>query len=51
MVTYDQQVKVADSPKVSLKKILEITNSFWRYAELNRLLVGSSEIPFLWQLQ
>ena len=48
MVTCDQQVKVADSPKVSLKKILEI---FWRYAELNRLLVGSSEIPILWQLQ
>ena len=51
MVTCDQQVKVADSPKVSLKKILEITNSVWRYAELNRLLVGSSEIPILWELQ
>ena len=51
MVTCDQQEKVAYSPKVSLENFLQITNSFWRYAELNRLLVGSSEIPILWELQ
>ena len=40
MVTCDQQ-----------ENFLQITNSFWRYAELNRLLVGSSEIPIIWELQ
>ena len=51
MVTCDQQEKVAYGPKVSLENFLQIRNSFWRYAELNRLWVGWSEIPFLWELQ
>ena len=50
-MTCDQQEKVAFSPKVSLENFLQITNEFWRCAELNRLLVGSSEIPILLELQ
>ena len=51
MVTCDQQEKVAYSPKVSLENFLQLTNKFWRYAELNSLWVGWSEIPILWELQ
>ena len=45
MVTCDQQEKVLSSQNVLLWIFLQIINSIWRYAELNRLLVGSSLIP------
>ena len=51
MVTCDQEEKVAYSPKVSLKKFLQIINLFLRYAELNRLWVGSGLIPLNIELQ
>ena len=47
MVTCDQQEKVSYSQKVSLGNFLQITNELRRYAEINRLLLGSSEIPIL----
>ena len=50
-MTCDRQEKVLSSPKVLLRNFLQIRNSFWRYAEINRLWVGSSEIPILWELQ
>ena len=50
MGTCDRQEKVSSSPKVLLGNCLQIRNLFWRYTELNRLWVGSSEIPILWEL-
>ena len=51
MVTCDQQEKVSSSQKVLLWIILQIRNLIWRYAVLNRLLVGSGLIPLNIQLQ
>ena len=45
-MTCDRQEKVAYSPQVSLESFLQITNSFRRYSELNRLWVGWSKFPF-----
>ena len=45
MVTCDQQEKVSSSQKVFPWLFLEIRNVIRRYAELNRLLVGSGLIP------
>ena len=45
MVTCDQQEKVLSNQNVLLWFFLEIRYSICRYAELNRLLVGSSLIP------
>ena len=45
MVTCDQQENVLSSQKVLLWIFPEIQNLFWRYAELNRLLVGTGQIP------
>ena len=45
MVTCDQKEKVLSSPNVLLWIFLEIIYLIWRYAELNRLFVGSSLIP------
>ena len=44
MVTCDQQKKVLSSQIVLLWIFLEIKYLIWRYAELNRLLLGSSLI-------
>ena len=45
MVTCDQQEKVFYSQNVFLWIFLQIRYLIWRYAESNRLLVGSSFIP------
>ena len=50
-MTCDQQKKVLSSQKVLLWIFLQIRNFIWRYAELNRLLVGSGLIPFNIELQ
>ena len=44
MVSCDQQENVLYSQKVLLWIFLQIRNLIWRYAELNRLLVGSGLI-------
>ena len=46
MVTFDQEEKVLYSQNIFLWIFLEKRYLIWRYAELNRLLVGSSLIPF-----
>ena len=46
MGTCDQQEKVSSSQNVLLWIFLEIRYLIWRYAELNRLLVGSDPIPW-----
>ena len=51
MVTCDQQKKVLSSQKVVLWIFLQIRNFIWRYAELNRLLVGSDLISLNIELQ
>ena len=51
MVTCDQQEKISPSQNVLLWIFLEIRNLIWRYAELNRLLVGSGLIPLNTELQ
>ena len=51
MVTCDQQEKVFSSQKVLLWIVQEIRNLLWRYAELNRLLVGTGQIPLNIELQ
>ena len=51
MVTCDQQEKVLSSQNVLLWIFLEIRYIIWRYAELNRLLVGSSLIPLNIELE
>ena len=51
MVTCDQQEKVLSSQKVILWIFLEIRNLFWRYAELNRFLVGTDLILLNIELQ
>ena len=51
MVTCDQQEKVLSSQKVILRICLQIRNLILRYAELNRLLVGSGLIPLKIELQ
>ena len=51
MVTCDQQEKVSSSQKVILWIFLEKGYLFWKYAELNRLLVGSGLIPLNMELQ
>ena len=43
--------KVLSSQKVLLWMFPEIRNLFWRYAELNRLLVGTGQIPLNIELQ
>ena len=45
MVTCDEKIKVLYIQNVLLWFFLEIRYSIWRYAELNRLLVGSGQIP------
>ena len=45
MVTCDEKIKVLSSQNVLLWIFLEIRYLIWRYAELNRLLVGSGQIP------
>ena len=44
MVTCDQQKKVSSSQDVLLWIFLEIRYLIWRYADLNRLLVGTALI-------
>ena len=51
MVTCDWQEKVLSSQGVLLWIFLQIRNLIWRYAELNRLLVGSGLIPLNIELQ
>ena len=51
MVTCDQQEKDLSSEKVLLWIFLKIRYLMWRYAELNRLLVGSGQIPLNIELQ
>ena len=51
MVTCDQQEKVLSSQKVLLWIFLQIRNLIWRYAELNRLLMGSGLIQLNIELQ
>ena len=51
MVTCDQQKKVPSSQKVLLWIFLEVRYSIWRFAELNRLLVGTSLIQLNIKLQ
>ena len=51
MVTCDQEEKALSSQKVLLSNFLEIRYLIWRYAELNRLLVGTSLIPLNLELQ
>ena len=51
MVTCDQQEKVSSSQKILLWIFLQIRNLIWRYAELNRSLVGSGLIPLNIELQ
>ena len=51
MVTCDRQEKVLSSQNVLLWIFLEIRYLIQRYAELNRLLVGSSLIPLNSKLQ
>ena len=45
MVTCDEKIKVSSSQNVLLWIFLEIRYLIWRYAELNRLLVGVGQIP------
>ena len=45
MMTCDQQENVLSSQNVLLWIFPEIRYLIWRYAELNRLIVGSSLIP------
>ena len=45
MVTCDEKIKVMSSQNLLLWIFLEIRYLIWRYAELNRLLVGSGQIP------
>ena len=45
MLTCDEKIKVLSSQNVLLVIFLEIRYLIWRYAELNRLLVGSGQIP------
>ena len=51
MVTCDQQGKVLSSQKVLLWIFPEIRNLFWRYAELNCLILGTGQIPSNIKLQ
>ena len=51
MVTCNQQEKVSSSQKVLLLIFLEKRKLFWRYAEINRLLVGTGQIPLNIELQ
>ena len=51
MVTCDQQEKVLSSQNILLWIFLEIQYLIWRYAELNRSLVGSSLIPLSIELE
>ena len=51
MVTCDKQEKVSSSQNVLLWIFLKIRYLIWRYAELNRLLVGSGQIPLNIELQ
>ena len=51
MVTRDRQEKVLSSHKVLLWIFLKTRYLVWRYAELNRLLVGSGLIPLNIKLQ
>ena len=51
MVTCDQQEQVLFSQKVLLWIFLEIRYLIWRYAGLNRLLVGSGLNPLTTELQ
>ena len=51
MVTFDQKEKVLYSQNVLLWSFIEIRYKIWRYAELNRLLVGSGRIPMNIELQ
>ena len=51
MVTCDQQEKGLSSQKVLLWIFLQIRNLIWRYAVLNRLLVGSGLISLNIRLQ
>ena len=46
METCGQQEKVAAKPKVLLGIFLKIQTLFWRYAELNRFLMGLTKFPF-----
>ena len=45
MVTCDEKKKVLSSQNVLLLIFLKIRYLIWWYAELNRLLVGSGQIP------
>ena len=45
MVTCDEKEKVSSSQNVLLQIYLKIRYLIWRYAELNRLLVGLGQIP------
>ena len=45
MVTCDEKVKVLSSQNVLLWISLKLRYLIWRYAELNRLLVGWGQIP------
>ena len=51
MVTCDEKEKVLSSKNVLLWIFFKIRYSIWRYAELNRLLVGSGQIPLNIELQ
>ena len=51
MVTCDKQEKVLSSQNVLLWILIKIRYLIWRYAELNRLLVGSGQIPLNIELQ
>ena len=51
MVTCDEQEKVSSSQKALLWIFLEKRNLFLRYAELNRLLVGTGLILLNIELQ
>jgi hypothetical protein len=46
MVTWDEKIKVLSSQNVLLWIFLEIRYLIWRYAELNRLLVGLGQNPW-----
>ena len=45
MVTCDEKIKVLSSHNVLLWIFLKIWHLIWRYAELNRFLVGLGQIP------
>ena len=50
-MTCDKQEKVLSSQNVLLWIFLQIRYFIWRYAKLNRLLVGSGLIPLNIELQ